>query len=613
MRNNPNPKLSTVSLTRKGPEEIAEGTEVEFEIKRVGPNAARIGVKVALTQTGEYLKDGPRTVTVALDPDADTATLTVETIEDDTAEFTGSVTARLIDIPNYNIASPDTATVTVTDEDPYVLVSLAREEAVVEGQALTITLQLFKAKEDPTKINWRTHDSINFTPPATEGVDYNQILPQDITFTSGSLTQTVFVETLDDEVDDAGEMFAIQFGSATTEEGIVPTPVDFAFSDGTFASRSLTSHITITNKGVLPKAYLSGMGREVSRHIADAIVERVQAVERNDPARISPRGDDLLPTFNVTEGVMGLWASASRRDFEVADANGTVDSYTIATDMHRGDWLFGLGVTVSQGEGQYEDMTLESHLTTAHPYMAWIHEQWRAWATLGRGTGTLDMYDTEKDAAYSGIDITHTMLAAGIDREHDEWKSVQVNAGVKGFWSATESDYTRVKSGHVKGARAVNKSITGYIEGIFNRDEALQPSLGLALTYDHDDYTTKTKVRPSIGLRLEHGSLTAHVKAVLIEGQWDTSGNVMFQQNRGFYAELTSTVPRANAIETERADPNLRLETGWKRGGMSPYMAVGPNSWRIGQKREDKAYQLDTYLSNTRNKNQVRIAWRLKW
>ena len=160
------------------------------------------------------------------------------------------------------------------------------------------------------------------------------------------------------------------------------------------------------------------MGREVSRHVVESLTERLRNVERGDASQMSPRGDDALPTFNMTKDGIGLWSSASSRGFEVAEAEGNVDSYTIAADMKRGDWLFGLGVTHSKGEGEYEATTVESDLTTAHPYAAWMHREWLAWATLGKGTGTLKMHDTESDAHYSGIDINHTMLAAGVDREH---------------------------------------------------------------------------------------------------------------------------------------------------------------------------------------------------
>ena len=256
--------------------------------------------------------------------------------------------------------------------------------------------------------------------------------------------------------------------------------------------------VTITNEGALPKAYISGMGREVSRHVVESLTERLRNVERGDASQMSPRGDDDLPTFNMTKDGIGLWSSASSRGFEVAEAEGNVDSYTIAADVKRGDWLFGLGVTHSEGDGEYEATTVESDLTTAHPYAAWMHREWLAWATLGKGTGTLKMHDTESDAHYAGIDINHTMLAAGIDREHRVAQYLQVNAGVKGFWSVTKSGYTKVQYGHVVGAKAPNLSLSGYSDWTFNPEGPVQPTLGLALAHERDDYETQTELS-SIG------------------------------------------------------------------------------------------------------------------
>ena len=297
----------------------------------------------------------------------------------------------------------------------------------------------------------------------------------------------------------------------------------------------------------------------------------------------------------------------------MAEAQGTVESYTVAADIHHGDWLFGLGVTVSQGEGEYEDVTLESDLTTAHPYAAWTRKGWLAWATLGRGAGTLDMYDAEHDTHYRGIDITHTMVGGGVDREHSATEHVQTNLGVKGFWSVTKLKDSLVESGHVLGARAPNLSLESYVDWTFNPDGAVQPTLGMALTYDRDDYETNTHLRPSVGVNVEYGALRGHLEVVLVEGQWDTSGNVMFQPKRGLYAGLTRSARELNPLTNAQTQPQMQLETGWKRNGLSPYMALGADSWRIGQKLRTASHEFDVYLRNERDEAEVRVGWRLSW
>ena len=158
-----------------------------------------------------------------------------------------------------------------------------------------------------------------------------------------------------------------------------------------------------------------------------------------------------------------------------------------------------------------------------------------------------------------------------------------------------------------------NLSLESYVDWTFNPDGAVQPTLGMALTYDRDDYETNTHLRPSVGVNVEYGALRGHLEVVLVEGQWDTSGNVMFQPKRGLYAGLTRSARERDPLTNARTQPQLQLETGWKRNGLSPYMALGADSWRIGQKLRTASHEFDVYLRNERDEAEVRVGWRLSW
>ena len=89
----------------------------------------------------------------------------------------------------------------------------------------------------------------------------------------GETTKTITIETYGDMIDDANETFTIQLVSPTG------APISFLGQNGlTYPTWSFV--IKITNEGALPKAYVSGMGREVSRHVMDSLTDRLQAINR---------------------------------------------------------------------------------------------------------------------------------------------------------------------------------------------------------------------------------------------------------------------------------------------------------------------------------------------
>ena len=600
-----------LSIYRVGADSIREGTDARFRIVRVGRFRDALLVSLNVSETGDMLEPASKAITeITIEPNESEVILTLETVDDHQAEDESTISVGIKWDANYDRNDEtNPATVEVTnDNDAYIDFSPYQNIEVVEGSAVEIVLEMNRRLSGVRIIEWGTEP---ITGGATPGTDYTAVAFQRLRFGSGDNTKTVTVQTTSDTINDSNEKFKLVFRNIAGN----PIASHTEFSTGTpdFFTSEQVFEVTITNDGVLPKAYISGMGREVSRHVVESLTERLRSVERGDASQMSPRGDDDLPTFNMTKDGIGLWSSASSRGFEVAEAEGNVDSYTVAADVKRGDWLFGLGVTHSEGDGKYEATTVESDLTTAHPYAAWMHREWLAWATLGKGTGTLKMHDTESDAHYAGIDINHTMLAAGVDREHRVAQYLQVNAGVKGFWSVTKSGYAKAQYGHVLGAKVPNLSLSGYSDWTFNPEGPVQPTLGLALAHERDDYETQTELRPSVGLRVQHGAFKGHVNLTLIEGEWDAAGDLMFDPRRGFYAGLTRAAPESNLLGTESSESQLQLESGWKRSGMSPYIALGADTWRVGQKTAGASHEIDMSVRNTGDSAEVRVELKMRW
>ena len=606
---------SIVSIAREGPASIAEGDKAQFRITRTAPTGDRLLVRVQVGQEGRWLTRNTHVADADLPPNENSVVIEIETNDDIHGENDGWISAFLLQSRNYNVASTTAVRTTISSDDAYVQIVPHTSASVDEGSNLDLVLNLMQGGDVERKIQWWT-EQLTGTDAATAGTDYTGVPGTGVTetfeevlFAVGNTTKTVTVETETDDVDDADETFRVHFGND-------PNATQMSFligQDFVHTSASVSVLVTITNEGALPKVYLSGMGREVSRHIVEALSDRMQAHERADRTEVAPRGDDQLPTFTHSEGNMAFWSAASSRSFEVAESEGEVDSYTVGADVKHGDWLFGVGITMSEGEGDYKDVTLKSSLTTAHPYAAWSHEGWLAWGTLGQGTGTLKMYDAKHKTHYRGIDIGHTMVAGGVDREHSTSERVRINLGAKGFWSVTRSEETQVDSGRVHGAKAPNLSLQSYVDATLNPDGAVQPTLGMALTYDRDDYETSLRLRPSIGVSVAHGALKGHVEAILADGRWDVAGGVMFQPDQGFYAGLTRTAPDREVLEGEPIRAQLQIETGWKRNGLSPYVTLGGSAWQIGQKLGNATREFDMHLRSAEGDAQLRVGIRLSW
>ena len=608
---NQNTHKPTISIHRVGAASITEGADARFRISRVGESRYRLNVKLNVVEDGEMLDPNSKGFgEIILEPNKREATIALPTVNDDIAEVSSTISVGIRWDGNYDRnAATNPATVEVTNGDTYITFNKTENLEVVEGGRFLITLRMYDLCRSCTRrIEWGTESIAGSATPYT---DYTPVPFRRESFSRHNSIKVLSVQTRGDVVNDAGEKFKLVFRNVAGDPPALQTQFHTGNLNGAPTEQSF--EVTITNDGVLPKAYISGMGREVSRHVVESLTERLRSVERGDASQMSPRGDDDLPTFNMTKDGIGLWSSASSRGFEVAEAEGNVDSYTVAADVKRGDWLFGLGVTHSEGDGKYEATTVESDLTTAHPYAAWMHREWLAWATLGKGTGTLKMHDTESDAHYAGIDINHTMLAAGVDREHRVAQYLQVNAGVKGFWSVTKSGYAKAQYGHVLGAKAPNLSLSGYSDWTFNPEGPVQPTLGLALAHERDDYETQTELRPSVGLRVQHGAFKGHVNLTLIEGEWDAAGDLMFEPRRGFYAGLTRAAPESNLLGTESSESQLQLESGWKRSGMSPYIALGSDTWRVGQKTAGASHEIDMSVRNTGDSAEVRVELKMRW
>lgn len=109
----PPPVLPDVTVTPGG--DIVEGGTAIFTVAASPVPAAPLTVTVDISGQGDFADVGMRTVTV---PETGTAVLIVPTVDDGVDEADGSLTATIQSGNGYTVSSPNTATVSVSDNDP---------------------------------------------------------------------------------------------------------------------------------------------------------------------------------------------------------------------------------------------------------------------------------------------------------------------------------------------------------------------------------------------------------------------------------------------------------------------------------------------------------------
>ena len=121
---------------------------------------------------------------------------------------------------------------------------------------------------------------------------------------------------------------------------------------------------------------------------------------------------------------VAFWGRAAMTSFSGDDGalshDGDVTTGTVGVDFETGGTLFGVGLSHSQGDGEFQGSasglaggSLDSSLTMVHPYVqVHINECTTAWGLIGRGSGELTLTNGGGGAAID-TDIDMTMGAAG--------------------------------------------------------------------------------------------------------------------------------------------------------------------------------------------------------
>ena len=184
--------------------DVTEGTDATFTVTATPAPSADLDVTVGVSQSGDYVTTGSRTVTITT---TGSATFTVATTNDTTDEPDGSVTATISSGTGYTVSSSAGAvTVAVSDNDAATLpeISITSGSGVTEGTAASFTLT---ASPAPAA-------DLDITIAVSQSGDYVTTGSRTVTIpSSGSKTFTV--TTTDDSDDEPDGSVTATISSAT--------------------------------------------------------------------------------------------------------------------------------------------------------------------------------------------------------------------------------------------------------------------------------------------------------------------------------------------------------------------------------------------------------------
>lgn len=267
------------------------------------------------------------------------------------------------------------------------------------------------------------------------------------------------------------------------------------------------------------------------------------------------RGEAKAPGGSLAAGHgWTVWGETAFTNFDGADADLSLDGEVLtgiaAVDWQREQWLLGLGLSWSQGDGRFTapatvngqgvDGTVRSSLTAIHPYARYRPRpgvEFRGVAGYGSGSMTLnpaDTYSASKDPANPAIWLTmlgiggrSTMLSAAasggpvLDVVADALFTRTGAADAASLREAVSASTTRLRLG-LEGVRSLSVA-----EGA-----ALTPTLTAALRYDAGDAETGLGLELGTGLTYAHPrsglALSAGVRGLLSDQEGE--GGAVFRE-----------------------------------------------------------------------------------
>ena len=650
--------VPTLSVT--GGAGITEGGTAVFTLTASPAPATAITVSVAITQSGDFATSGQTgTRTLTMGPSG-TGTVNVTTDNDTTDEPNGNITATVQTGTGYTVATApnNAARIAVADDDatPGVPTISIADATFSENERLGwFTVRLSKATDQDVRFAYATRDSTPVS--ATANRDYSQV-PRawgiGSRIRAGETFTEIRIGIRDDSHDENPETFEVELFDAFLYRAGVKVPVSIA---------DAVAVGTIVNDDPMPAAWLARFGRTVAEAALDGVADRIAAPRPSgvegtlagqalaldgDPPGETPfpldapaslllddpadpfAGPDTPPatltlgevllgsSFTATSapdasgGSLALWGRAAHSTFDGREGTFSLDGETttalIGADYARGDWLLGMAITQSEGDGDYRDThiaprpdlqdcpgpgetpcagavregdgAVEASLTAALPYAALqASERLKLWGAFGYGSGEVTL--KPRTGGVLASDITWTMAAAGTRSAllgplgEDGGSSLALVSDA--MWARTSSDRTDDLAGSDSDVTRLRLGLEGRWAHPLEDGGHFTPKLEAGMRHDGGDAETGFGVELGGGLAWSAPTLGLNL---------DLSGRTLLAhrdddlKDRGFAASL--------AFDTDPGSergPSFSLGQsfgGSPEGGLDALFAVNPLENRAG-------------------------------
>ncbi len=302
---------------------VTEGGKAQVVISLDRPSAKEVTVSWSVTDgtagSGDHSgPSAPQTITFTAGETE--KTVEVATVQDEVSEGDETFTVTLSDPSGATLGADASATVTVEDDDPEPMVTVA-DTTVTEGGKAQVVISLDRPSTQDATVRWSVTDGT-----AGSGDHSGPSAPQTITFTAGETEKTVEVATLQDEVSEGDERFTV------------------TLSDPSGATLGADASATVTVEDDDPEPMVT---------VADTTVTeggKAQVVISLD----RPSTQDATVRWSVTDGTAGSGdhsgpSAPQTITFTAGETEKTVEVATLQDEVSEGDERFT--VTLSDPSG----------------------------------------------------------------------------------------------------------------------------------------------------------------------------------------------------------------------------------------------------------------------
>ena len=620
----PPPRTPVVRIAAGGA--ITEGGTAIFTLTATPAPRSAISVKVRVTQAGDFARSdqtGTKNVTVGTNG---TGTLTVATVNDNVNEHDGRLDARVLAGTGYTPSdTAGAATVHVADDDvPAGAPSLSVDDVTVrEGpdRPVRVSVRLSKASDRTVYFYYQVRESSPVS--AKEDVDYFAATRKGLGHVRSGETRGEFVAAwvVDDSHDEGDETFELvisdaqnatiakavgvatianddpmpkawlaRFGRTAAERALDGIAGRMAAprtpgARGTLAGQALafgeggsagTANDTAATGGLFDHR---GLGLAAERFGAggpghgDTGLRPPAAPSRTLTLGETLRGSRFTATgeTDATGGSLAFWGRAAEARFDGREGafslDGEATTAMLGTDYARGDWLVGLALMQSEGEGDYRDTDVaprptsqtcpedvdearcagavregggevDASLTAVLPYASLqASERLALWGALGIGAGEVTL-ETGMGQRLDA-DIDWTMAAAGARSAllpvpaQDSGPALALTSDA--LWARTSSDATHELAASDSDVTRLRLGLEGSYRFATAGDGHLTPRVEVGARHDGGDAETGFGVELGAGLAWSDPALGLSL---------DLSGRTLIAhdagdlEDRGFAASL---------------------------------------------------------------------------